>query len=219
MGGTRGFDDDRGRHAAVRDRSGPAPADALHDATLDLLATEDAGEIAGKLAWRGITGHPGRRQLDLGARRRLPRCRGAIGERRSALSRQLPSVRRALALHSTTKTTAPSPPPHRRRRSVTAYLRVTRSLATHGGFNEAERDVLRRLTASAGAAMAGANRLAASQKASRRECARSRAHHRDEPRDHVDARPRPRPPHRRQPREPSSDLRSRRRRALRARRL
>ena len=46
-----------------------------------------------------------------------------------------------------------------------AVLRVTRSLATHGGFGLAERETLRRLTAAAGVAMASANRLAASERA------------------------------------------------------
>src|SRR4029079_17328146 len=64
----------------------PAPANALHDATLDFLATEDAGEIAGKLlgaASRIIPVDGSSIWVPVGD---SVECRGAIGERRSVLS-------------------------------------------------------------------------------------------------------------------------------------
>ena len=67
----------------------PAPGDALHEATLDFLATEDAGEIAGKLLAAASRIIP----VD-GSSIWVPvddsvQCRGAIGERRCDLATHL----------------------------------------------------------------------------------------------------------------------------------
>jgi multidrug resistance efflux pump len=140
-------------------------ADALHDATLDLLTTDDAGAIAGKVlsaAGRILTADgssiwvPGGGQLH---------CRGALGDRRESLtgvSVAPDDVERPLP-QETDVAVAAAPIVLADR--TMAVLRVTRSLATHGGFGLAERETLRRLTAAAGVAMASANRLAASERA------------------------------------------------------
>ena len=143
----------------------PAPGDALHEATLDFLATEDAGEIAGKLLAAASRIIP----VD-GSSIWVPvddsvQCRGAIGERRSLLSGTTISASSIGGALDDEDDCAVAAVPLVVDGNVTAYVRVTRSLARHGGFNEAERDVLRRLTEAAGAAIAGAARLAASQKA------------------------------------------------------
>ena len=92
-------------------------------------------------------------------------CRGATGDRREALSglsATAEEVEQALPHEvDTGVATAPIVVAER----TVAVVRVTRSLATHGGFGPAERETLRRLAAAAGVAMASANRLAASERA------------------------------------------------------
>jgi len=140
-------------------------ADALHDATLDLLAIDDAGAIAGK-----VLSAAGRILTIDGSSIWVPsgdqlHCRGALGDRREALtgvSVAPEDVERPLP-QETDVAVAAAPIVIAER--TMAVLRVTRSLATHGGFGLAERETLRRLTAAAGVAMASANRLAASERA------------------------------------------------------
>ena len=143
----------------------PVSADALNDATLELLTTEDAGAIAGKAlsaAARVLAIEGTSIWVPSGGRLH---CRGALGEHRERLSgvsvppeeleHQLPHERDVAV------TAAPIDAGER----TIAVLRVTRSLTTHGPFQTAERDTLRRLTAAAGAAIVIANRLAASERA------------------------------------------------------
>lgn len=143
---------------------GPA-ADALHDATLDFLAANDAGEIAGKALAAA------RRVLTIdGASIWVPdgeriQCRGAIGESRELLSGKTILASLAGGPVDGEQDTAVIAAGIAVDGRLTAVLRVTRSLATHGGFNDAEQDALRRLTQSAGAAISSAMRLAATQRA------------------------------------------------------
>ena len=140
-------------------------SDALHDATLDLLTTEDAGAIAGK-----ALSAAGRVLVVEGTSIWVPsgdqlHCRGAIGEQRerlSGLTVATDDVAHPLA-HEEDAAVAVAPIVVGER--TLAFVRVTRSLTTHGDFAAAERDALRRLTAAAGVAMATANRLAASERA------------------------------------------------------
>jgi membrane fusion protein (multidrug efflux system) len=143
-----------------------APAtDALHDATLDLLASDDAGAIAGKaLAAAGaiLTAEGASIWVPSGGQLH---CRGAIGSRRETLSGvSIPSDDIEQPLPHEIDTAVAAAPIVLGERTV-AVLRVTRSLATHGGFAPTERESLRRLTSAAGVAMANANRLAASERA------------------------------------------------------
>ncbi|PYP81487.1 MAG: hypothetical protein DMD35_01900 [Gemmatimonadetes bacterium] len=142
-----------------------APAtDALLDATLDLLTTDDAGAIAGKaLAAAGrvlpVEGTsiwvPSAGQLH---------CRGAIGDRREALTGlAVPADEIEQPLPHEVDVAVAVAPIVLAERTV-AVVRVTRSFATHGGFAIAEKDTLRRLTMAAGVAMANATRLAASER-------------------------------------------------------
>ena len=108
--------------------------------------------------------HSGRRQLDLVVDDCVE-CRGAIGERRSMLSGTTISASSIGGALDDEDDCAVTAVPLVVDGSVTAYLRVTRSLTRHGGFNDTERDALRRLTETAGAAIAGASRLVASKKA------------------------------------------------------
>ncbi|HKP16189.1 MAG TPA: GAF domain-containing protein, partial [Gemmatimonadaceae bacterium] len=141
-----------------------ALTDALHDATLDLLTTDDAGAIAGKALSLSARVLP----VD-GASIWVPsggklHCRGATGDRREALSAlSIPAdeIEQALPHEVDTGVAAASIVVAER---TVAVVRVTRSLATHGGFGPVERETLRRLAAVAGVAMASANRLAASER-------------------------------------------------------
>jgi multidrug efflux pump subunit AcrA (membrane-fusion protein) len=140
-------------------------ADALHDATLDLLTADDASAIAGRVlsaAGRILTVGASSIWVPSGGQLH---CRGALGERRESLTGvSLPpeEIEQPLPHEVDTAVAAASIVVAER---TMAVLRVTRSLATHGGFGSAERETLRRLTAAAGVAMAGANRLAASERA------------------------------------------------------
>ena len=141
------------------------PADGLHDATLDFLASEDAGEIAGKLlaAASHVVSVDGT-SIWIPAGDCLE-CRGAIGEHRSLLSGTSVDASKVAMPVEDEDDTAVATAPLTVDGRVTAHLRVTRSLTRHGGFSPAEHEALRRLTESAGVAMAGAARLAASQEA------------------------------------------------------
>jgi multidrug resistance efflux pump len=142
----------------------PQASDALHDATLELLAAEDPGAIAGKaLAVAG-------RVVSLEAASIwVPHgddlvCRGAVGEQRERVSgRTVQADRIGLPLDDESDSAVAAAEIVVGERTL-AVLRATRSRQTHGDFTPAERDALRRLTASAGAAMGNANRLAASRR-------------------------------------------------------
>ena len=140
-------------------------ADALHDATLDLLTTDDAGAIAGKalaLSARVLPVEGTSIWVPSGGKLH---CRGATGDRREALSGlSAPAEEIEQALPHEVDTGVAAAPILVAERTV-AVVRVTRSLATHGGFSPAERETLRRLATAAGVAMASANRLAASERA------------------------------------------------------
>jgi multidrug resistance efflux pump/GAF domain-containing protein len=140
-------------------------ADALHDATLDLLTTEDAGAVAGKaLAAAGRVLTVEGTSIWVPSAGRL-HCRGAIGQHRDLLSgASLPLEELERQLEHEGDVTVAAAPIEAGGRTV-AVLRVTRSLATHGSFQSSERDTLRRLTAAAGAGIGTANRLATSERA------------------------------------------------------
>jgi hypothetical protein len=139
--------------------------DALHDATLDLLTTDDAGAIAGKVlsaAGRVLTVEGSSIWVPSGGQLH---CRGALGDRRESLTGV--SVAPDDVEHPLPQETdvAVAAAPIVLAERTMAVLRVTRSLATHGGFGPAERETLHRLTAAAGVAISSANLLAASERA------------------------------------------------------
>jgi multidrug resistance efflux pump len=139
--------------------------DALHDATLELLTTEDAGAIAGK-----ALAAAGRVLVTEGASIWVPsggrlHCRGAVGEHRERLSGASVSLEELEHQLEHERDISVAAAPIEVGGRTIALLRVTRSLATHGPFQIAERDALRRLTTAAGAAMVNANRLAATERA------------------------------------------------------
>ena len=146
-------------------------------------------------------------------------CRGAIGDRREALSGlSVPAEAIEQSLPHEVDTGVAAAPIVAAERTV-AVVRVTRSLATHGGFSPAERETLRRLDRRR-RHRDGERQPPRRQRARcRRDLARAGAHHGDEPRDHLHARSRPRPAHGGQPRQQSAQVRPRRHRALRARRV
>ena len=141
----------------------PGP-DALHDATLELLTTEDAGAVAGKaLAAAGRVLAIEGTSIWVSSAGRL-HCRGAIGEHRERLTGvSVPPEELEQQLAHERDIAVSTAPIDVGERTV-AVLRVTRSVATHGPFQAAERDTLRRLTSAAGAAIVTANRLAASER-------------------------------------------------------
>lgn len=143
-----------------------APAtDALYDATLELLTTDDAGAVAGRTlaaAGRVLVVEGTSIWVPVGDRLH---CRGAIGANRERLSGTSVSTDEIQQqLEHETDTAVAAAPIDVAERTV-AVVRVTRALAAHGDFGVAERDALRRLTAAAGVAVAAANRLAASERA------------------------------------------------------
>ena len=141
--------------------SEPQATDALHDATLDLLATDDPGAIAGK-----ALGAVGRVITLETASIWVPNgdslvCRGAIGENRDRLGgRSVDAERIGLPFDDEPDTVVATADIVVGERTL-AVLRASRSRAGQGDFSPTERDAFRRLTASAGAAIGSANRLAA----------------------------------------------------------
>jgi multidrug efflux pump subunit AcrA (membrane-fusion protein) len=141
------------------------PADALSDATLDFLASEDPGEIAGKLLEWASSVVP----ID-GASIWVPdddklQCRGATGERRTLLTGLTVAETSIASAIEGEDDCAVATARLLVDGRVTAHLRVTRSLTRYGGFSEGEHDSLRRLTDGAAAAMSSAMKLVASRKA------------------------------------------------------
>ena len=142
----------------------PQATDALHDATLDLLATDDPGAIAGKAlgaAGRVLTLETASIWVPSGGNLV---CRGATGAHRDRVSgRSVAAERIGLPLDDEPDSAVAAADIVVGERTV-AVVRASRSRSTLGDFSPAERDALRRLTASAAAAMASANRLAASKR-------------------------------------------------------
>jgi len=142
----------------------PQATDALHDATLDLLATDDPGAIAGKAlgaAGRVLTLETASIWVPSGGNLV---CRGATGAHRDRVSgRSVAADRIGLPLDDEPDSAVAAADIVVGERTV-AVVRASRSRSTLGDFSPAERDALRRLTASAAAAMASANRLAASKR-------------------------------------------------------
>ena len=141
----------------------PRVSEALHDITLDLFASDDAGEIAGKaLSAAGSLVVVGTSSIWVPRGEELE-CRGAIGEARDAVS-----GRRVKAANADT------PLPGEEGQAVlnsgiasdgglAAVLRLSRSLATDGPFSDEERELVQRLTGAAGAAIAAIGRLEAAK--------------------------------------------------------
>ena len=141
----------------------PQVSDALHDATLELLAIEDAGAIAGKaLAAAGRVVALETVSIWVPNGDQLV-CRGAVGEHRDRLGgRTVGAEQIGLPLDDESDSAVAAADIVVGQRTV-AVLRASRPRATQGDFSPVERDTLRRLTASAGAAIGSANRLAASK--------------------------------------------------------
>ena len=141
----------------------PRVSEALHDITLDLFASDDAGEIAGKaLAAAG-------RLLTVGTSSIwVPRgedleCRGAIGEAREGVSgKRVPAADAGMPLPSEAGQAVLNAG-IAANGSLAAVLRVTRSVAAEGPFSDDDRELLQRLTEAAGAAMAAVARLSAAK--------------------------------------------------------
>lgn len=141
----------------------PRVSEALHDITLDLFASDDAGEIAGKtLAAAGRVLLVGTSSIWVPRGEELE-CRGAIGEAREAVAGKriaaatadMPLAGEAgqAVLNAGIATGG----------SLAAVLRVTRSVAAEGPFGDDERELLHRLTEAAGAAMTAVARVSAAK--------------------------------------------------------
>jgi hypothetical protein len=148
------------------DPSQARAADTLHEVTLALFATDDSGEIAGKLLTRAGQILP----ID-GASLWVPRggdlleCRGAIGvgrETLNGLSMSASSVggpadgETAQAIFATGVAVDGR---------LTVVLRVTRNGDSADGFSDGDQTTLRHLADAAGAAMANAARVSESRRA------------------------------------------------------
>ena len=137
--------------------------ETLHRATLEFFAADDPGEIAGKAldtVGRLLTVETASLWVLDGDEFE---CRGAIGRDRLSGVRAHGSLadsplagEEGLAI-LTARIAVDG--------SESAMLRVSRPLLTEGPFTHTEQDVLRRLAAAAGAAMANAHRLLVSQDA------------------------------------------------------
>jgi multidrug resistance efflux pump len=142
----------------------PGPADALHDATLELFAADDAGAVAGRalaLAGRVVAAESCSIWVPSGDGLV---CRGAIGEGRDRLTgRSAPALALSAPFDDESGVAIATAQIVSVDRTV-AVLRVARPLAPLGEFGSPERDALQRLAGSAAAALATANRLAASRR-------------------------------------------------------
>lgn len=141
----------------------PRVSEALHDITLDLFASDDAGEIAGKaLSAAGSLVVVATSSIWVPRGDELE-CRGAIGEAGEAVSGRrvkaasadtpLPGEEGQAVLNSGIAADG----------SLAAVLRLSRSLATDGPFSDDERELIQRLTGAAGAAIAAIGRLEAAK--------------------------------------------------------
>jgi len=140
------------------------PADSLHTITLDLFASDDTGEVAGK-ALLGVQQLIAADTVSLW----VPdegeyECRGALGEQLdllsskrvgpSAVGRPIDGERNVAVL---TAGIAPNG-------QLAAVLRATRPIDRDGGFTDAEQELVRLLADTAAAAIANAARLESSQR-------------------------------------------------------
>lgn len=122
-------------------------SDALHAATLDFLAADDAGVIAAQLLRAACSVLPAD-----GASIWVPKgdaleCRGSAGTPREG-DADSAMISSDVVVDG----------------KLTAVIRVTRSASANGDFTAAEHDALRRLTETAAAAMSSAGRLAKSRR-------------------------------------------------------
>jgi multidrug resistance efflux pump len=141
----------------------PRVSEALHEITLDLFASDDAGEIAGKALAAAA------RLLTVGTSSIwVPRgdeleCRGAIGDGRDAVSGKRVSAAGADAPLPGEAGQAVLNAGIAASGSLAAVLRVTRPIATEGPFTDDDRELLHRLTEAAGAAMTAVARVASAK--------------------------------------------------------
>jgi len=151
--------------SAIRADGHTTVTDALHEVTLELFSADDPAEIAGILLQRA-----GRLLSVRTTSIWVPSeheyiCRGAVGDRReqltgaqveaSELTAAMPGEAGDAFINAGVAVDG----------KLVALLRVSRPFGADGGFNDAEQDLLRQLTTAAGAAMAKARRLAASEQA------------------------------------------------------
>ena len=136
-----------------------SPIDSLQTLTLDLFASDDPGEVAGK-ALVGVTRLVAAETVSLW----IPdgdecECRGAIGEQREALSgKRVATSALGQPIDDEGEVAIASagiaPNGH-----LSAILRATRPVDRDGRFTDAELDLLRSLADAAAAAIANAARL------------------------------------------------------------
>ena len=148
-------------------RSPGAAVEALQEATLEFFASSDANEIAGM-----VLSAAGRVITVAGTSLWIPgddalRCAGALGESQD-------SVRGESVAPSAIESPLPGEDdlaicavPIDVEGTRTAVLRATRGRADAGAFSDVERDLLRYLCESAGAAIASARRLSAAESAAK----------------------------------------------------
>ena len=142
----------------------PGPADALHEATLELFAADDAGAVAGRtLALAGRVVAAESCSIWVPSADRLV-CRGALGAGRESLTGLTVPALAVFGPFDDEPDTAVAAAEIASGDRTVAVLRVSRPLVPLGDFAPSERETLQRLAASAGAALATANRLAASQR-------------------------------------------------------
>jgi len=140
---------------AVRGDGLTTAADALHEITLELFATDDQSKIAGVLL------QSAGRLLDVRTTSIwVPgdgtyECRGAIGDGSDRLTGKRVSATELAEPASLSAGIAVDG-------KLVAVLRVSRPFAGDGAFTDAEQELLRRLTEAAGLAMSKAKRLVAS---------------------------------------------------------
>ena len=151
---------------SVERGEGLAPAgEALHQITLALFAAEDAAEIAGE-----VVSSVGRLFHITTASIWVPSgdgfaCRGAIGELSGVLKGRRASADTIGGPIDGEEGLAVLAAGIAARGNLTALVRVSRPITADGGFTDAEQDLLRHLTAAAGAAIENVNRTAESKRA------------------------------------------------------
>ena len=152
---------------AVRGDGPTTAAEALHEVTLELFATDDQSKIAGLLlqsAGRLLAVRttsiwvPGEGTYE---------CRGAIGDGSDRLTGRRVAASELADAVALADEAAFAQRRRRRGRKVRRAARVSRPFGEDGGFTDAEQELLRHLTDAAGAAMSKAKRLAASMRARR----------------------------------------------------
>jgi GAF domain-containing protein/biotin carboxyl carrier protein len=144
--------------------AGTAAADVLHETTLELFATQDPGAIAAKAVDAATRLFP----VDMASiwvrDGDLIECRGAVGDGSDRVTgKRVPLSAAADRLDGEAGQSI-SAAPMTVNGSLAALLRVSRARVA-GDFTDAEHDLLRQLGEAAGAAIASANRLAASEEA------------------------------------------------------